>query len=353
MIFRIIMVGYGKIGRDLTEILSNRRIELKRKYDIETTLVAVLDSTGGAVSAEGLNPALLEEAKRETGRVCQYPKYGLEGISVEEAIDEANADLMIDISSTNFRTGEPAISNTLMGIEKGLNIVTTNKGALAIGYPEMRKAARRRGVSIGFRGSAATPLPFPDIGVYVALGLLRVTGIECVVNACTNYILGRMHEGADKKRAIEDARHLLEPDPELDLHGWDTACKIAILANTILGRDVVLKDVEHVEGIQNIELKDVQKAVRNGKRMRHVGRLETSDGRFSMRSETKCYPIDHPFSALKKSEKVMIVETLNAGRIVVRSEHTGSLPSAEAVVHDIIDMSRCHGGRWPSTEALK
>jgi len=341
MTFGIVMIGYGNIGQDFTRIFLGRTTELKERYGIQAKLVAVLDSTGGAICNKGLDPASLLRVKSSTGRLCDFPEYGCKGISVEDTLRQADAQFLMETSSTDFRTGEPGISNILMGIEQGLHIVTANKGALALAYPMLKRAAEERNVLMKFRGSAPTPLPYLDLEVYPALGypLQRVEG---VVNACANYILGRMHEGTDKARATEEARQLklLERDPELDLLGWDTACKMVILANLLFDANVTLHDVKDVEGIQNITLSDVENAKQNRQFLKHVGMLENMEGKIVLKSSIKSYDIDHPFSAMKKTEKAMMLQASGAGTITMKSEHTGSLPSAQAMFHDMIDIRR-------------
>ena len=341
MLFKTILVGYGKIGRDLTSLIAKKKKELKQ-YDLEIMIIAALDSSGGVVDPLGLNLETLNQVKQQQGRLCNYPKHGREDLSVQDAIAQIDdSNLLVEMTPTDFQTGQPGISNISLGIESGLNIVTTNKGALALAFPKLKKAAQQAQLFIRYTGAAATPLPTTELEEYAAMGL-RMTRIESVVNACTNLILARMLEGVSKVDAIEEARNkgLLESNPDIDLNGWDTACKMVITANMLLDAQVTLADVQQVSGLNTIESRDVMRAKENNQVLKHRGMVERSGEKVRIVSDVKPYPRSHMFSRLEGSAKAMIIQTANAAGFTYMSEQVGSLPSAEAILSDITSLQR-------------
>jgi homoserine dehydrogenase len=338
MLFKAILVGYGKIGQDLSSLIQEKSSELREKYALEVKIVGALDSSGGVVAPLGLDAVALNQVKRKTGRLCDFPRLGRIGLSVREAIEETDeSNLLIEMTPTNFKNGQPGISNILTAIENNLNVVTTNKGALALAFPLLKKAADKAGVSIKYSGAAANPLPPTELETYSSLGV-RITEVEAVVNACTNFILARMQQGVTKIDAIAEANSLglLESNPSVDLDGWDTACKLVITANMLLNANVTLTEVEKITALSHIDMTDAKMANENNQVLKHRGMLDASGQKLRIISDVKSYPRSHMFSHLRGPAKAMKIKTRNAGSFDYMSEQTGSLPSARAVLHDLL-----------------
>jgi homoserine dehydrogenase len=123
----------------------------------------------------------------------------------------------------------------------------------------------------------------------------------------------------------------------IDLNGWDTACKMVILANSLLNAQTTLEDVK-VNGIANLTSEEVLSARRNGYAIKAIGEIETN-GTISIRSTPKMFPTSHFLATIDGSERGMIFHT-SAGDVSIKTEHAGPCASALAIIHDMIDIAR-------------
>jgi len=337
MIVKIVLAGYGGIGRALVMAIRRHRVEIKKRYGLEFDLMGVADSSGAALSQNGLDLGLLEDVKAKTGRVSDYPKFGREGASVSDLLEETDAEILFDASSSDIHSGEPGLSNMMHGLSRDMHIVTTNKAALAKGYRCLSKKAKEMHVALKFRGCACTTIPCFDVDIYQSLGL-GICGIEAIVNATSNYVLSRMSDGASRHEAIREAQDqgIAERDPALDLDGWDTACKMVILANWLLNGDFALEDVE-VRGISNLTVEEIMLARQKGLVYRNVGEITRDNARINLRSYPKIMTINEPLALVRNLQKAILFHT-EIGDVFIRTEHAGALPSAYALLQDAIEI---------------
>ena len=180
-----------------------------------------------------------------SNRIVNFAQAGLGGA---EAIASVAADLLLEASPTAVRTGEPGLAHIRAALGRGMHVVNANKGPLVVAYHDLMRLARARGVELRNAATVAAPTPALEVARYALHGAV-VESIEAVPNATTNYILTLMEAGQaleDGIRAAQEAG-IAETDPTLDVEGWDSAAKIIILANTVMGGDVRLDVVGETE----------------------------------------------------------------------------------------------------------
>src|SRR5215475_5072648 len=175
---------------------------------------------------------------------------------------------------TNIESGEPALGLILKALAQGTHVVTVDKGPLAHGFEELVEAQKKGAKVLGYSGT--TGVSIPD-----ELANERVIEIRGVLNGTTNYILTMMQQNQttfDEALARVQSEGIAEPDPALDIQGWDTVIKTLILAKALMGAETRLADVSRI-GIGPETESLIAIARNSGRLVRLVGRARIWQGR--------------------------------------------------------------------------
>lgn len=267
---RCIIVGYGFLGKRLAKLLASGALE-------GVKLVGVASSKGYIYKEEGLSPKDLPQESLQSSSM-------LTPSQASELIDKRFADLLIELTPTNIRDGEPGLSYIRQALEQGMDVVTANKGPIALAYEELTKLAEETGSMLLYEATVGGGIPLISLRrkCLAADDLLSVKGI---LNGTTNYILSRMHfEGMTLDLALKEAQMLgiAERDPTLDLEGIDTALKLVILANSLMNAGKRLSDVK-VRGITRITSEAVAAAKESGMTIKLIGTANEDELRVAPR----------------------------------------------------------------------
>ncbi len=337
---RILLIGFGVVGQSFAKLVLARRSELMKVHGLNTRVVGVVDKGGAAVASPELDLAEVLDAKSSGGTVAAS-KHGIRNASALDLISELDVDVVVETTPTNIKTGQPGLSHIEAALKLKRNVVTTNKGPLALALPELVELARYNNVALLFSGTVGGGTPILDFGKR-CLASDRLVMVEGILNGTTNFILTSMEaEGKSFNEALEDAKKLgyAEADPTLDVEGWDTACKTVIIANWLMGREVTLKDLT-VEGITHVTKSEVEGAKRKGKSVKLVGRV-------AERIDVKPRLID-------RSDPLCISGTLNAVRFVsqyagdeiIIGKGAGGMETASAILRDLLEVKYHMSQRW-------
>jgi len=294
-----------------------------------------VDSRGAAVNPSGLDLAMLLNLKGGGKSVALDSTNGKKGVSALDIIEEVDADAVIEASPTRINDGEPGLSFIKAALRKKRNVVATNKGPLALALPALMELAEYKNVALRFSGTVGAGIPILDFGKKCLLGD-RITSIRGILNGTTNYILTRMTEaGVTMSQALEEAQKAgyAEADPAYDVKGIDTACKLVIMANWLMGRDVTIKDVD-IQGIESVTPADVEKAKATNNVVKLVGTLE---------DRITVHPTfvdkNHPL-AVDGALNAVSFKAEFAGEITMVGKGAGGTETAGAVLRDLIDIRR-------------
>lgn len=330
---RIILAGFGVVGRSLLEIIGERGEELRRLYGLNPRFVAIVDRGGAAVSEQGLEPLQALQVKKLKNTVAEYPESGRRGLGVEDVLEEVEADVYVDATPTNIADGEPSFTYLRKALTKRLHTVTVNKGPLALALPALKELAHHRRVILRFSGSVGGGMPVIEFARQCAMGD-RVIKVEGILNGTTNYILTRMEEGGlSFEKALREAQEkgFAERDPTLDIKGFDTAAKLVILANEVLGIKSTIQDVK-IRGIDEIGLEDVEEAAERGEVIRLLGKV---DG--GLKVEPTAVRREDPL-AVKYAMNAVAFHTENSGRHIITGKGAGGRETATAIIRDLIQI---------------
>lgn len=345
---RLILCGFGRVGRAFARLLVERAALLRDAYGLALPVVAVADLDGSAClpdasprAGEGLpleELALHFEARKS---LAEFPVVGRPGWAGREVIERAAADVLVETTPTNIRDGEPALTHVRLALARGMHVASANKGPFLRHYGELRALAARHGAALKLSAAAAAALPTLDVG-QVALAGARLAGFEGILNGTTNYILSRMAgEGATYAEALAEARRLgiAEPDPTLDVEGHDTANKVVIIANALLDADLTPERVP-VQGITRITPEEVARARRAGTAIKLIGRAAREGDRLAASVGPVALPLDHPLAGVHGAEKAITYHTDTMDRITVMGGKSDPRGAAAALLKDIINIFR-------------
>ncbi|MCL6627508.1 MAG: homoserine dehydrogenase [Alicyclobacillus shizuokensis] len=226
-------------------------------------------------------------------------------------------------------------------IAAGKHIVTANKDLIASHGPEIWEAAAKAGVDVYYEAAVggAIPLIRP---LKESLTANDITDLKGILNGTTNYILTRMTETrAEFADALREAQDLgyAEADPSSDVDGLDAARKLAILASIAFHTQVRLEDVE-VAGIRSVSARDVQYAQELGAVIKLLATATDRGGQLALRVRPTLVPRDHPLASVSDSYNALFVRGDASGDLMFFGRGAGSLPTASAVVGDLIEVLR-------------
>lgn len=330
----IVMLGFGAVGQGVARVFSTKRDKIKAKYGLDLNLVAVTDTSGAAICLEGLDPELLLETKIKKGKVSEYPEHGVPGVSGVDVMDDADYDCLIEVTPTNINDGEPAKTHILKAFNQGKDVVTSNKGPLALCFRELADSAKSNGVQFKFEASVGGAMPILNFA-HETLAGCDINSVLGILNGTTNYILSRMaKEGTSYQKILQESQELgiAETDPTQDVEGIDAACKVVILANSIMGMDVSYDDVE-VRGISGITPESIALAKKDGYLIKLVGEISEDSLEVSPRLVRKGSPF-----AVDGTLNVATLKTDLADDVTVVGKGAGSVETASAILSDLISI---------------
>ncbi|RMF91622.1 MAG: homoserine dehydrogenase [Methanobacteriota archaeon] len=331
---RINLIGFGVIGKGFARALVRKRTWLREKYGFQPEVVSISDVTGTVVSEGGLDLEKTLSSVERTGRVIDCP--GAEEMTGLEAIREVDADLVVEVTPTNVDTGEPGLSHMLTAMEAGKHVVTSNKGPLALEFKRLTETAKKNGVHLKFEASAGGAMPLINLANEILSGD-EILSIKGILNGTTNYILTRMtKEGTGFESTLREAQELgiAETDPTYDISGSDTAAKLVILTNAIMGKNTTYRDVK-IEGINRITPEAIALAKEDGYVIKLVGTVENGE----LEVAPKLVPMNHPLN-VDGTLNVATFQTDLAGEITIVGTGAGAMETNSAILSDILSIFR-------------
>ncbi len=348
---RFTLTGLGNIGRTLLEVLHSRTQWLRERHGLELRAVGLADASGAAADPAGLDIGTVVALKKQGRGVATLPGSGRPGMGALELVRTVGADLLLEATPTNHVDGQPGLDLVRAALERGMDCVLASKGPLAVAYGELEArsdlalGAGPEAPALRFSGAVGGALPSINLGRRDLAGG-RITRVEAVLNGTTQMILGLRAGGMGFDEALREAQRLgiAEPDAELDVQGWDAACKLVILANAVLGRRVGLKDVS-VTGIADVGAEELRMAWANGGRMSllAVAQALPGDGVAGPRYRLSVAPTmlraDHPLARLGMDEMGIVYYSDIFGRTTAMSLEDGPVGSVAAMLRDILEIA--------------
>jgi homoserine dehydrogenase len=257
-----------------------------------------------------------------------------------DVIENVDADVVFELTPTNIKTGEPGLGHIKAAMNAEKHVVTSNKGPLVVAFKELDTLARRRGVEFRYSASVGGAIPIIELARKLLAGN-EVQEIRGVLNGTTNYILTRMtEEGTPFEMVLREAQELgiAEKDPSLDIDGIDTASKLVILSNSLLGANAKFGDVRRV-GIRRMTPEAIRLAREAGQTIKLIG-LAKKD---QLEVSPKLVPLGHPLAVSGTLNAVTLKLDL-AREISISGFGAGPTETSSSLLGDLIDIHRTLGG---------
>jgi homoserine dehydrogenase len=312
------LLGCGTVGTGVAKLL----IENK---DLLTARVGA-----------DLNLKWVADIDIETDRGIQFPA-GVLTTDAQKILNDPEIDMVIEM------IGGEGIAKDFMlkAIDNGKHIVTANKALLAAHGNELFAAAARKGVDLAFEASVGGCMPTIK-SMRESLVGNHIKSMSGILNGTCNYILSKIEdEGISFKDALAEAQRkgYAEADPTLDVGGFDTAHKIAILAALAFGMEINLKDV-YIEGISRITPLDIEFARQFGYRIKLLAISKIQDNKVEARVHPTMIPLKNLLASISGTVNAITICGDAVGDILLYGHGAGMMPTASSAVSDIVDIAR-------------
>jgi homoserine dehydrogenase len=324
---KALIIGFGFIGRDLARVF-HEKSDVITRFDGDFKVVGVSNSKGYVHDEKGLNLENLLKTKS----LSDYGKSYKVGGSSVELIEKSGADLMVEATPTRIQDGEPGLTFIKKALGKGIHVVTPNKGPLVVAFKELTALAEKNCCEFLYEATVAGAVPIFSL-VRECLQGDRVQRISGILNGTTNYILSKMYfEETSFELALKEAqeRGISERNPSYDVDGVDAACKVVILANALMKRNIKFEDVERL-GIRGVTQEAVGLAKKANFAIKLVGTIDKS-----LEVAPKLVPVNHPL-CVHGTLNAIHLETDLAKEITLVGYGAGK-ETISAVLNDVLTI---------------
>jgi len=341
MDFKLAFIGFGTVGQGLAEILVEKKDILSKKYDFHYTVVAISDFIKGSVYDEnGLDLKKILELLNKGKKIDEYPS-GIKGMDSLTTIKKTNADTIIEVTYTDIKTGEPALTHIKTALNLGKNVVSTNKGPVVKEVNALLALAKKKNVHYGFEGVVLAGTPALNLAKFTLAGN-KIRGFKGILNGTTNYILTCMGEGKSYSDALKKAQELgyAEADPTADVEGFDAMGKVVILTNVVLEKNITIDDVKR-KGITEITNEDIETAKAEGKVWKLIGSAEIQDdGSVKAKVWPEKIPLNDPLAGVSGATNALTYYTDELGAVTIVGPGAGKRETGFALLIDLLEINR-------------
>ena len=332
----LLLIGFGNVGREFVRLVEDKRELLGENYGLKPVWLTIFRR-----QTRWDIPQDIDILSMLTKDPCSL-FHPLQTKSVKDDLklffQTAFPGVLVDCSVSDPRTGKPGYDIWKSALEAGWHVVTASKGPLVYDFKGLHAEAQKNNCLIRISGAAAAALPTVDLARHALAGT-EIRRIEGILNGASNFILTRMSEGGSYADAVKEAqaKGIAEPDPSMDVKGWDTAFKILLITNAVFGTAYCLEDVA-VKGIDTITPEELKEALKNGHRIKLLGRYEKADKGGTLEAAPKALDPSHLLYSVTGSEKGISFETDTMGTITVIGGRSSPVGAAAALLKDLINI---------------
>ena len=314
----VAILGYGTIGSGVYKIINDNNSHIARRAGEDIRVKYVLD-------------------------LRDFPGDPVEEVLVHDVnviIEDKEVDIVVEVMGGV----EPAYTFVKRALEAGKSACSSNKELVAVHGAELLEIAAANKVNFFFEASVGGGIPIIR-PLSECLTVDHIEEIEGIMNGTTNYILTKMEvEGADFDTVLKEAQDMgyAERNPEADIEGYDACRKIAILTSLAYEKQVDFEDI-YTEGISKITTTDFDYMKKIGATIKLLGIARKDYHKtYSMVAPFVLYP-DNPLYSVKDVFNAILVKGDMLGEVMFYGKGAGSLPTASAVVSDVVDIIKRRG----------
>ncbi len=307
----IAVLGYGVVGSGTVEILYNHKESIEKKIGEDYEVKYILD---------------LRDFP-DSPYADKFTK------SFDDIVNDPEVDIVVEVLG-GVKFAYPYVKSSL---EAGKSVVTSNKELVAAYGAELLGIAREKNVNFFFEASVGGGIPIIR-PLNQCLSANKIDEIAGILNGTTNFILTKMiKEGMGFDEALKIAQELgyAEKDPTADVEGHDTCRKICILSSLAFGKHVYPDNI-HTEGITKITLEDVKYCESSGAVIKLIGYASENDGKVTVMTCPAVIDGESQLAGVNDVFNAILVRGDATGDVVFYGKGAGKLPTASAVVSDVI-----------------
>lgn len=313
---RLGLLGLGTVGCGLVELLNR--------------------NSGSIESRSGLRFEIAKALVRQPNVQRCLPS-DLVTFNPEAVLENPEVDIVVEVMGGL----EPAREYMLRAMANGKSVVTANKAVLAAHGAEIFSQSSLKGVQLGFEASVCGGIPIIRA---ISSGLIanEVDELIGILNGTSNYILSRMYkDNLDFGGALKLAqlKGLAEADPTFDVEGLDAMHKLIVLTELTFQSKATAEQIER-QGIAQIDSIDIQVADGFGFVIKPVAVARRKDDLLDLRVHPALVPFEHPLGAVSDEYNAVLVRGDAIGEMIFYGKGAGSLPTASAVLSDLVEIAR-------------
>lgn len=315
---KVAILGYGTVGSGVFEVINSNPAGIARRAGEEVTVKYVLD-------------------------LRDFPGDPVESVLVHDFAKIVN-DPEVGVVVEVMGGVEPAYTFVKEALLKGKSVCTSNKELVAKHGAELLEIAKQKKENFLFEASVGGGIPIIR-PLNQSLTVDEIQEITGILNGTTNYILTKMRdEGLDFDTVLADAqaKGYAERNPEADVEGYDAGRKIAILTSLAYGMQVDYEDI-YTEGITKITKDDIAYALAAGADIKLFGTSRAVDGQVYAMVAPRMIDKSHPLYAVNDVFNAVLVRGNFLGDVMFYGKGAGKLPTASAVVSDVVDAVKHQG----------
>ncbi len=314
------LLGIGTVGGGTWTVLTRNQEEITRRAGRPIRITAVADRN-------------LEHARSLVGDQVKLTDDAF------ALVKDPDIDIVVELIG-GYTTAKELV---LQAIENGKHVVTANKALLAVHGNEIFAAAQKKGVMVAFEAAVAGGIPIIK-ALREGLSANRIQWIAGIINGTTNFILSEMRDkGLSFDAALKDAQKLgyAEADPTFDIEGIDAAHKATLMASIAFGIPVQF-DKAYVEGITQLQAKDIRYAEQLGYRIKLLGIAKRKENGVELRVHPTLIPAKRLIANVEGAMNAVLVQGDAVGATLYYGKGAGAEPTASSVIADLVDVTRLH-----------
>ena len=329
---KLCLLGFGNVGRELLVMLRDVEERIAQQSGVRFLIAGVTTRHVGFLDPAGITAAELLGMVESGHGSLPGP-----AVAPVELIVASGADVLVEATVLELG-GAAAAGHIEAAFAGGMDVVTVNKGPVAWQFKRMQAAAEIHGRRWRYEGTVADGMPVFDLAETCLRGC-TITGFDGILTGVTNYILDALGEGDSFDDAVAHTQRegWLEADPALDLDGVDSACKLAILANSLLDAQITPDDIPR-QSIRGVTAERVADARAAGRRLCLLCSGRSSDDGVDCSVRLVELPLTHPLAGIHGSSLGLILHTDLMGDVLTAELDATTQQTAYAILADLLAL---------------
>ncbi len=335
MELKLCFMGLGSVGRELIKLIDRKHEDVQGQYDLSFKVVGIATGNHGIL----IDPDGIDHVYALGGQWDDQIWPSTEENRLK-MIRECGAGALVEMSPINRETGRPALDYLELALMLRMHAISANKGPVVHGYRQLSALAKNQGKAFLFEATVMDG--FPLLNLYrECLPATRVTGFRGVLNSTTNLILTLMEEGKTFDEAVQHAQDIgiAETDPSNDIDGWDSAVKVCVLSNVLMGADIRPPDVDRT-GIRTIAPEMIRAAQQARRKWRLLCSAEWVESQLKAKVAPDEVHANDPLFRLYGTTSAIQIKTDTLNQLTLLETAPTPAQTAFGVLADLISAAR-------------